>query len=75
MAVCTVHQIEFRIFAPAVGLGPGQGRRTWYSEKPGLDSVGGGAQLFYDTGTVQFGVIHLFDLTSWPFPASPAHGV
>lgn len=47
--------MQFRIYPqlPASDLARAQ---AWYSEKLGLDPVEPGEELFYDTGTAQFGI-------------------
>lgn len=47
--------MQFRIYPqlPASDLARAQ---AWYSDKLGLDPVEPGEELFYDTGTAQFGI-------------------
>lgn len=52
---CTVDGMEFRIY-PQLPASDIVRARAWYSEKLGLEPVEEGDELFYDTGTAQFGV-------------------
>ncbi len=55
MTLCTVHQMEFRLY-PQFPASDIDRARAWYSEKLGLDPVEDGEELFFDTGTAAFGV-------------------
>lgn len=52
---CTVDGMEFRIY-PQLPASDIARARAWYSERLGLEPVEDGDELFYDTGTAQFGV-------------------
>ncbi len=47
--------MQFRIY-PQLPAADIDRARAWYSEKLGLEPVEDGDELFYDTGTAQFGV-------------------
>lgn len=47
--------MEFRIY-PQLPASDIDRARLWYSEKLGLEPIEDGEELFYDTGSAQFGV-------------------